>query len=391
MTRPPQPLRIAFVAGTLSQGGAEKQLVHMVAALQTAGAQVQVYSLLAGGHFEPVLNGMGVPIVHVGQRDNPVMRLWRLMRELRRFRPHVVQAAHFYVNLYAALAARIIGAVSIGAIRSDGIKDAQDTGRWARWLLRLPEALVVNSFAARERSIGSGVAPTRVHVIPNVLTLSPGPARDEATAHEGIQAVAAGGLYPDKRFDRFIAALALARSRHPELHGVIAGAGPERERLERQAGDLGLTPVGLRFAGHVSDLPALLRQSQMLALTSAHEGFPNVLLEAMAEGLPVITTPAGDSGRVILDRVTGYVVPFDDTARLADRMVELAASAELRHRLGEAGRARVASEFSPGRLADQLLATYSGAARRRRAAPLLSILDHSSRARNAEPEARCPA
>jgi glycosyltransferase involved in cell wall biosynthesis len=391
MTRHREPLRVAFVAGTLAQGGAEKQLTYMVAALKSAGARVQVYSLLAGGHFEPVLTAMGIPVVHVGQHDSPAVRVWQLMRALRHFRPHVVQAAHFYVNLYAALASRPIHAVSVGAIRSDGVKDLQDTGRWARCLLLLPEVLVVNSCAARERAMSSGVAPDRVHVIPNVLALPATRSLHAEAADGGIQAVAAGGLHPDKRFDRFIAALALARRRHPQLRGVIAGSGPERARLEQQASDLGLLPAGLRFEGHTPDLPALLRRSHMLALTSTHEGFPNVLLEAMAEGLPVVTTPAGDSSRLVQDRVTGYVVGFDDVTGLADRMVELAASAELRRRLGEAGRARVIDEFSPARLGDQLLATYSGAARRSRAAPLLSILEHLGASSSAERDGRCPA
>jgi glycosyltransferase involved in cell wall biosynthesis len=391
MTSACEPLRVAFVAGTLAQGGAEKQLTCMAAALQAEGARIQVYSLLAGGHFESVLTAMGVEVVHVGTHGSPVVRLWQLTGALRRFRPHVVQAAHFYANLYAALAARPVRALSVGAIRSDGIKDVRDTGPWARWLLRLPDVLVVNSFAARERAISSGVAPGRVSVIPNVLALLSAPLPHSEDADGSIQVIAAGGLHTDKRFDRFIAALALARRRLPQLRGVIAGSGPERERLEQQASDLGLLPAGLRFAGHTTDLPALLRRSHMLALTSTHEGFPNVLLEAMAEGLPVITTPAGDSARLVLDRVTGYVVGFDDVTGLADRMLELAASAELRRRLGEAGRARVAEEFSPAQLGRRLLATYSGAARLSHAAPLLSVLEHLGASSGAEQEARCPA
>jgi glycosyltransferase involved in cell wall biosynthesis len=119
----------------------------------------------------------------------------------------------------------------------------------------------------------------------------------------------------------------------------------------------------------------------MLTLCSDNEGFPNVLLEAMAARLPVITTPAGDCGRVIEDSVTGYVVPFGDVKALSDRMVILGKDLEIRKQFGEAGRKRVEQEYSFDQLAAKLIHTYRDVARqqeKRRVLNSLPAISHAS-------------
>jgi glycosyltransferase involved in cell wall biosynthesis len=96
----------------------------------------------------------------------------------------------------------------------------------------------------------------------------------------------------------------------------------------------------------------------VFVLTSEHEGFPNVVLEAMAARLPVVTTPAGDSAEVVQDGETGFVVGFDDREALVKRIMQLADSPELRGRLGEAGRKRVEECYGSEQLAERLFAVY---------------------------------
>jgi glycosyltransferase involved in cell wall biosynthesis len=111
-----------------------------------------------------------------------------------------------------------------------------------------------------------------------------------------------------------------------------------------------------------------------MALTSDQEGFPNVLLEAMAARLPVIATPAGDAGIVVEDGVTGCVVDFEDVRGMAERMVCLAQSASLRRQLGEAGRRRVERDYSFTSLAPRLMNLYKEVARHQKYSPLLPLL-----------------
>ena len=89
-------------------------------------------------------------------------------------------------------------------------------------------------------------------------------------------------------------ALNIACREAPKLLGIIIGDGPELANLQAFAQQRGLSEENLLFLGRRDDVPAILRRAQIFMLTSDHEGFPNVLLEAMAARLPVITTPAGD-------------------------------------------------------------------------------------------------
>jgi glycosyltransferase involved in cell wall biosynthesis len=115
----------------------------------------------------------------------------------------------------------------------------------------------------------------------------------------------------------------------------------------------------------------------MLVVSSDHEGFPNVVLEAMAARLPVVTTPAGDAGVVVRDCVTGYVVPFNDTEAMASRMVQLAKSADLRRRFGAGGREQVEQHYSFENLADRILSIYRDIAAQQGKQKVLSILNGS--------------
>jgi glycosyltransferase involved in cell wall biosynthesis len=359
-------LRVALVAGTLGRGGAEKQLAYMAGALAEAGADVRVYALTSGEHYHQALSASGIAVTHVGQVGSPAVRAMVLAGALARFRPQVVQAGHFYVNLHTVIAGRLSGAAPIGSIRSDLGAEFARNGAWGRRLLSSPPDIITNSWCARRAAEAAGRDPATVHVVPNVLDLGEFD-RAAATPAAGLSggpvAMAVGSLRPVKRIDRFLRALALARRRTP-VTGVVVGDGPERGRLERLAAELGLGDGGVRFLGERSDVPALLAAAGFLVLTSDHEGVPNVVLEAMAAGRPVIATACGDVDRLVVEGTTGYLVPFDDTAALAERMERLAASPALRHRMGGAGREAVEGSCSCGALADRLLATYQAISRR---------------------------
>src|SRR5437879_6291545 len=189
----------------------------------------------------------------VGLVANPVLRRLTFARAVRHFRPHIVQASTFYVNLYVALTARLFGSLAIGAIRSDVVLDLQDTGRWGPLLLRAPTALVTNSHAARRAAMQLGIDSARIHVVANVIETSAfeQACRCRPATRNAGQAVAilVGQLVRAKRADRFLEALALARRSTPGLQGLVVGDGPERASLEAHAGRLGRPPDGLQFPG----------------------------------------------------------------------------------------------------------------------------------------------
>lgn len=351
MTSRSDRLRVALVAGTLAQGGAEKQLVYLVQALRSAGAEVKLFSLTRGEHHERELRAMGVDPVWIGKHGNPAMRVAALAMALRDFRPHILQATHFYVNLYVRIVAPMYGAIGIGAVRNDVEHEVQANGRWGPWLLRAPAALIMNSHAAWQNAIDLGLPARQLNILPNAIDIRD---FDERAAAVPVVArrdgeslvIGVGTLARRKRFDRFVRALSLARARGARLRGALVGDGPERDALETLANELGLLPDALTFAGRRNDIPALLRSADIYLLTSEHEGFPNVVLEAMASRLPVVATPAGDAGVIVEEGRTGFVVPHDALEEMAARLVRLAASPELRASMGAAGRTSVENSYT---------------------------------------------
>lgn len=360
----PKQLRVALLAANLSQGGAEKQLVYIARALREAGVTMRVYTLTRGQHHEATLQAMGVEPVWVGRRAHPLLRLGTLARQLRGFRPHVIQSTHSFANLYAGLLGRLLGAVSVGALRCSVQHCREGNGAWTRWLVRMPTALVVNSQVVLNDLVQRRlVRPERAFLLPNAIELDPYDRRrspDAKTLEEqtGLTAIFVGRLIAIKRADRFLRALALAVKREPTVRGVVVGDGPERAPLEKQAIELGLTLHQVQFLGQRQDVPRLLGEADVLVHCSEDEGLPNVVLEAMASRLPVITTPAGDAPVMVHEGLNGYVVPFDDAEAMADRLLRLVHEPTLRHQMGQAGRQRVERLYSYDYLAERLLAIY---------------------------------
>ncbi len=173
-------------------------------------------------------------------------------------------------------------------------------------------------------------------------------------------------LVPRKGIDTTLEALPAIVREVPDLQYVIAGSGPDRARLEALASRLGVLPW-VRFLGKVpdADVPPLLHMADLFVMPAREErpdveGFGLVFLEANACGTAVIGSTSGGISDAVLDGVTGLLVPPEAPGPLAEAAIRLLNDAELRHRLGEAGRARVLREFTWERMADQLSASMSG-------------------------------
>ena len=191
--------------------------------------------------------------------------------------------------------------------------------------LRRARCIVVPSAYLRQIATGWGLDPSRVDVVPNPAPELPEhPTRDEARATLGIDGFAlgvAGRLTAQKALGDTLEALA----RVPDVALLVLGDGPERAKLERRAGELGLADrVRFLGAGTRDDVIALFRAVDAALLTSAWENLPHTLLEALATGTPVIATAVGGIPEVVRDGENGLLVPPRDIAAIAsaiDRLV----------------------------------------------------------------------
>jgi glycosyltransferase involved in cell wall biosynthesis len=145
--------------------------------------------------------------------------------------------------------------------------------------------------------------------------------------------------------------------RQPRVRLMLVGEGPEGTAIRAQVEQQGLGEH-VRFLGLRKDIPHLLQAADLFLLTSVSEGIPLTVIEAMAAGLPVVSTQVGGTAEVIVEGETGLLAPAGDDAALAERVLELAADPALGQRLGERGRERARALFSEGRMSERYLQLY---------------------------------
>jgi len=239
-----------------------------------------------------------------------------------------------------------------------------DAGFLRRQFLGWADAVVFNSRALRA-SVGwpGGV------VVPNGVRLpaDPGPgARARIRAELGaspdeLLLAQVGQVIPVKGVDVSLRALAKLRRDWPVRLVVIGDdhqtEGRHREDMERLAADLGLTGA-VSFLGYRRDALQLAAGFDLLLCPSREEPFGRVLIEAMAQGVPVVASRVGGIPEVVRSGQDGWLVPPDDPEALADRTADLLADPERRGRFGEAARRRARTTFSGGVYARTVLGLY---------------------------------
>jgi glycosyltransferase involved in cell wall biosynthesis len=175
-----------------------------------------------------------------------------------------------------------------------------------------------------------------------------------------VSLLAVGNLYQIKRWDRLIKITALLSRRGIRFQVRHVGDGPLRGELEELTRRLGVGGM-VRFLGHRNDIPELLADSTFLVHTAEEEGCPNVIMEAMACGRPVVAMDAGDISSLIVDGRTGFVVRRGDETMFAERVYQLLSDDELCCRMGHAAREKAEREFGLERLVSETLAVYKAA------------------------------
>jgi glycosyltransferase involved in cell wall biosynthesis len=272
--------------------------------------------------------GMSIAPVLMARAVEPRLRAW--MRA--GLRVDVIDAHYFYPDGVAAV--RIGDALGVPVIITARGSDLNVIGQYRlprrqmRWAASHAAAIVTVSEALRLRLVSMGVAARQVAVLRNGVDLelfrpkSKGAMRDELDI-EGTTLLSVGNLVPIKGHDIAIRALALL----PETRLIIVGAGPERGALGRLAEELRVSER-VRFVGRQSQeqLVKWYSAADVLVLASSQEGWPNVLLEAMACGTPVVATEVGGVPEIMQAQCCGRLMKSRDPRACADAVAELLAA-----------------------------------------------------------------
>jgi glycosyltransferase involved in cell wall biosynthesis len=166
-----------------------------------------------------------------------------------------------------------------------------------------------------------------------------------------------GRFAMEKDWPTFLRAAAILAAQFPDVDFLAVGEGPHRQELETLAARLGLTGR-ISFTGPRDDVPALLAAVDVLTLSSITEGFPNVLLEAMATGAVPVATDVGGCGEIVTAGETGFLVPPHAPAALAAAVARVLHDGALARRLALAGRRRVDSGLAVEHMAERTMEFY---------------------------------
>jgi len=358
--RPKLPTRIQYIIATLDRAGAEGQLTALLTRLDRSRFEPHLICLTRGGHHEAALKAAQIPYEILGKsgKADP-LAVFRLRKLMKSFKPDILHTWMFTSNAYGRVAGILAGVpIRIAAERA--------VDSWKTWPYKFTDRLLahwthsivgnceaIREFVAKE----TGADRNKLSVIPNGVDVSLFEPKDHIEAEE-VCFCTIGRLAPQKRIDLFIKALSSLKKQNKNVSGVIAGDGPLRNELQELASEEGIADQ-VEFIGTTEDVPGLLAQSDTFILASDWEGMPNVVLEAMASGLPVIGTAIDGTKEIIKDGETGFLVPTDDADALAAAMSELTDSVELRSRMGKAGRLRAESEYSMEKMVERYESLYT--------------------------------
>lgn len=306
------------------------------------------------------VRGLGLPYLVLRERfrfdPGPVLELARYMR---RSRVDVLETHGYKANVLGGLVATLLGVPWIAFLHGEtqeGWK-VRTYFRLERIAARRATRVAVVSHAMRELAIRSAIPAPRVRVIHNACLERP----KVAAVLGGVAAPVIGviaRLSREKGVDVALRTHARVLMKHPAAKMIIAGIGPEQPKLAGLARTLRVED-SIEWLGYQPDISAVFARLMVLLLPSRSEGLPNVVLEAMAHGVPVVAAAVGGVSEVVLSGRTGLLVTPDDEVSMAAGVMELLEDAGLRRRLAERAQHDVKERFSADGRAGKLAALYA--------------------------------
>ena len=349
-------MRILFLTSSMHAGGAERVASTLANAWASRGDEVILMPTFSGGghcFYELAPRIQLVYLTSVASKLTPffggrIARLFALRSFIRSTQPDVIVSFLSNVNIAAVIACvgmRIPVAV---CERSDPfVMPVSRLLRCARAITYpLATTLVVQTEAVARKYLSAFFPLARVRVVPNPAPQHIVNIHSNFNLNKQKRLLCVGRLAIEKQFDQLIDVFARLTTRHVNWTLRIAGEGPLRSALQQQVVNLNLQSR-VEFLGAVSDIGKELAHADAFALTSAYEGFPNALLEAMAVGVPCVTfdCPSGpremsENGRVAL------LVPANDGQALESALDQLMSSDDARRDLGARARQSVIERYS---------------------------------------------
>ena len=369
-----RPGRIVILITTLTFGGAETQVVRLATELTMRGWKVCVVCMVKPTAYTSQLEEQHIPVYSLDMKRGiaDVRAIFRLASLIRGFRPDIVHCHMFHANLLGRVT-RLFCRMPALVCTAHNFRETseQDGPTWHKELLYritdpLADKTTIICNAAFERYVRVGAVPRRkFQMIPNGVDTDhfkrSTKRRQNAREALGISSefvwLAVGRLVKQKDYPTLFRALELLK--HEQFVLLLAGNGPLEEELREDCRKRGLGGQ-VRFCGAREDILDLYSAADAFVMSSEFEGLSAALLEAASTGLPAVVTDVGGNADVVIDEITGYVVPPAAPKRLATAMHRLMAlSPERLQTIGYAARRFCHEQFRIAAVMDKWLDLYA--------------------------------
>ncbi len=353
-------LKVVFVTLSTGKGGAEKVLAECSIGLDRDLFEPLVISLKKKGNAAFVIERRGVPVYSLGMYESPrflnilmlPVVLLRLLGFVMKQKPDLIYTYMFGADILGGIAGSIYGIPVIVSLHT-----VEKKRIWQYPLRRFfdftvaaycPVSKAVECFY---REIGI-VSPEKTFTITNAVNLSPKIDSDKITdlrnefgIGEDVKIIlCAGRLEPEKDFITAIKAFKIIAAKIENIMMIIAGEGSQRRMLEIFALKQGKAADKIVFTGYREDMDVLFALTDVFVMTSAYEGMPMVVLEAMAAGKPVVSTDFNGADELVSNEETGFLVQKGNTQMIADKITLLISNDDLRRNMGGKGREKAAKK-----------------------------------------------
>lgn len=336
-------MKITLLIGSLAGGGAERVVCNLANFLANAKHDVTVLTVSDKQTYE-LTNSVRHEVLF-GESDSKlphilinVIRMFRFNRYLRKEKVDVYIT--FLPKLTGMLLAqkRFVNCPIIVAERADPKTFCEKSNKNRRMFeAYYPKAdgYVFQTETARDFYSSRGIDVTRSEVIANAI--NPAFLKEKSQLHSQKTIIAAGRLTEQKKFSLLLKAFSLVTTKVKGYTLEIYGQGPLLEQLKKEAQDLGIDKKVV-FPGFAENMKEKLESASLFVLSSDFEGMPNALMEAMATGLPCVSTRCRGGGAEFLidDHVNGILVPIGDVSAMAKGIIEILNNPDLAERLGVA-------------------------------------------------------
>jgi glycosyltransferase involved in cell wall biosynthesis len=349
-------IKVVHIVPMLSPGGAERVAVHIVRGLNRERYEPVVVSFT--GRLECdldcLLEEAGVEVRYLGKRPGFDYRMYaRLHPVLRECQPDIVHT-HLHVLRYALPSLLLLQRASLlHTVHNLADREIEPRARWIqRYALNhgvVPVAVAQEVALSLRRLYGIQQCRVISNGIPTDCYASPKTPRSEWRARQGfgdddVLFVCVARFAPQKNHVLLLKAFAQGPASDPKAHLVLVGEGVLRQQLEELAKNLGLTSQ-VHFLGLRTDIPDVLSAMDVFVLSSDWEGNPLSVMEAMASGLPIVSTAAGGVPDLFESGKEGFIVQPGDAQGLSHSMASLLGDQEARRSLGRAAARRAKENF----------------------------------------------